>query len=378
MRKVLGLAMVLIGCGAPCRITAALDPTMCGELESMELPATLPAALGNSKGDDEHAALLGFSLFFDARLSAGQDTRCASCHLPERVFADGRQAAMGVEPVDRNSPSIYTAAWHRWQTWDGKADSLWSQPLLALENPKEMNLTRLELAHRVATSYTDQYQSVFGALPAGLSSWPSKGKPGDASFDHLPIADQLEVNRIAANVGKSLEAYMRRDAHQRGRFDDFVAGAGTLTPPEERGLSVFFQAGCSSCHSGPTFSDDAFHAIGVPPVEGKQVESARAGALAALSTSVFSVNGPFHEGPMVQPTAAATASDEGAYRTPSLRNTSRTGPWGHNGYFTSLDAMIDFHSKKVLTTTEHEDLMAFLKVLDVIDPPSPWNNWPDR
>ena len=111
---------------------------------------------------------------------------------------------------------------------------------------------------------------------------------------------------------------------------------------------------------------------------GKQVESARAGALAALSTSVFSVNGPFHEGPMVQPTAAATASDEGAYRTPSLRNTSRTGPWGHNGYFTSLDAMIDFHSKKVLTTTEHEDLMAFLKVLDVIDPPSPWNNWPDR
>ena len=344
----------------------------------MELPAALPPAMGNAKADDQEAALLGFSLFFDARLSAGQDTRCATCHLPERVFADGRQASMGVEQVDRNSPSIFTAAWHRWQTWDGKADSLWSQPLLAIENPREMGLTRLELAHRVATSYADRYQAVFGSLPYGLSGWPAKGKPGDPSFDQLGPSDQLEVNRIAANVGKSLEAYMRRDAHQRGRFDDFVAGAATLTPSEQQGLSVFFQAGCSSCHSGPTFSDDAFHAIGVPPNEGKQPESARATALTALTRSVFTVTGPFHDGPAMPTNPVASASDEGAYRTPSLRNTTRTGPWGHNGHFSDLNAMIDFHSTKVLSATEHEDLMAFLKVLDVNDPPSPWNNWPDR
>lgn len=380
-----------MSCGFDCHVAPSLDSQACAALETMQLPPTLPAAIGNAKADDEAAALLGFSLFFDARLSAGQDIRCANCHLPERAFADGRQTSQGIEVVDRNSPSIFTAAWHRWQMWDGKADSLWSQPLLALENPKEMNFTRLELAHRIATSYSQQYEAVFGPLPKQLSSWPAKGKPGEPTFDQLSTTEKLEVNRIAANVGKALEAYMRRDAHQRGRFDDALAQTVQLSPAEQRGQLVFFKAHCDGCHTGPTFSDDSFHVLGVPPNEGKTSERARAAALDLLSTSVFAANGPFHDGPKMVATPAPVPADEGAYRTPSLRNCSRTGPWGHNGHFDTLEAVVDFHlaggagtvvdarlKPTPLTSGERDDLVTFLRALDVTDPPPPWNNWPDR
>ncbi len=366
-----------------------LGAEACFTLASMQLPASLPPSHGNAKADDEQAALLGFSLFFDARLSAGQDMRCASCHMPERAFTDGRQTALGLEAVERNSPSIYTAAWHRWQMWDGRADSLWSQPLLALENEKEMRFTRLELAHRLQKSYRPQYEAIFGALPSGLALWPTAGKPGDPAFDTLPAVEQFEVNRIAANAGKAIEAYMREAAHGRGRFDEYLGGASeALTVTEKRGLAVFFSAGCAACHGGPGLSDDGFHDIAVPPNDGKPVERGRAAVISLLAVSPFRANGPFHDGTPVEQLLDMTAKDEHAYRTPSLRNVARTGPWGHNGHFATLEEAVDFHLaaqgqgtelKHVpVTSDERAALLAFLRALDAGDPASPWNNWPDR
>ncbi len=296
----------------------------------MALPTALPAAIGNAKADDEGAALLGFAMFFDARLSSDQNVRCASCHQPERSFGDGRPTSLGLGqlPVDRNSPSIFTAAWHRWQMWDGRADTLWTQPLMAIENPREMNFTRLELAHRVAQSFRAGYESVFGALPPleDGARFPPKGKPGDAAFDGMAASDQFEINRVAANVGKAFEAYMRRDAHQRGRFDAFVLGDATaLTAQEQRGFAVFFKAGCSGCHSGPTLTDDDFHVVGVPPAEGKSPERARAAALELLATSPFAVNGPFHDGPSVTPNPSPQPRDEPTLR-PSRVTKAPTTP----------------------------------------------------
>lgn len=368
-------AAIFAACAPPeCPQVSGFSAAQCKPVLAMQLQTALPASPGNAKADDDAAAWLGFKLFFDARLSANQEVRCATCHIPERDFGDGKPTSTGLETVDRNSPSIYTAARHRWQMWDGQADSLWAQPLIAFENPKEMDFTRLELAHAMRTTFAAQYREVFGALPAGSDTWPARGKPGDAAFDALPVDTQREVNRVAANVGKALEAYERKAAHGRGRFDDYLAGDLTkLSDEEQRGLRAFFKAGCDGCHSGPTLSDDAFHDVGVTPAE-----PGRARGLELLAASPFSAAGEFHDGPRGE-VPAAKAEDEGAWRTPSLRNVARTAPYGHNGTHATLESIVDLHLPAgALNVDERLALLAFLRALDCADPPSPWNNWPDR
>jgi len=81
------------GAGAPpptCELDPALTMTECATLHAMALPVALPPARGNAKGDDTDAATLGFAVFFDARLSKGEAVRCATCHTPEKRFADGK------------------------------------------------------------------------------------------------------------------------------------------------------------------------------------------------------------------------------------------------------------------------------------------------
>jgi cytochrome c peroxidase len=367
-------SVALVGC-VECPQAPGLDRATCQTLAGLALPATPPSSPGNRVADDERAALLGFALFFDARLSANAQVRCATCHLPERVFGDGKPTSTGLRTVTRNSPSLFAAAWHRWQMWDGRADSLWSQPLLAFENPDEMDFTRLELAHRVAATYRQDYERLFGPLPplADAVRFPPRGKPGDAAWETMAEVDRHEVNRVAANVGKALEAYQRRLALRPGRFDAFVLGDdGALSALERDGLRVFFAAGCITCHAGPLLSDDDFHALAMPPPE-----RARAGALEALAASPFSAAGPFHDGPPGE-VPAPRPEDEGAFRTPSLRNVARTGPWGHDGAHATLEAAVDSHLPEGLSAPDRAALLAFLRALDAGDPPEPWSNWPDR
>jgi cytochrome c peroxidase len=388
-----GFAAAALPACSRCPLQPSLDAQQCQALEGMQLPAAPPRSTTNAKADDTQAALLGFAIFFDARFSNGQTVRCANCHLPEQVFSDGQPTSTGLEQVDRNSPSVFGAAWHRWQTWDGKADSLWSQPLLALENPKEMDYTRLEISHRIFLGFKADYEGLFGPLPPldDMVRFPPRGKPGDAAFDAMPEADQTAVNQVVANVGKSLEAYLRRDAYGPGRFDAFVGGKTDALQAEEReGAGVFFKARCDACHSGPTFSDDDFHVLGVPPAPGKEPERARAAALELLAKSPFTAGGPFSDDRSGAPLPPVTPATEGAYRTPSLRNVSRTAPYGHNGTFATLDEVVDFHLKggggtvdaKLapvnLSSSERSSLLAFLKALDSGDPPLPWSFWPDR
>lgn len=368
------LCLGLAAC-VECPQAPGLDRATCDALPGLALPATLPAARGNLVADDDRAALFGFALFFDARLSANAQVRCATCHLPERVFGDGKPTSTGLRTVARNSPSLFAAAWHRWQMWDGRADSLWSQPLLAFENPDEMDFTRLELAHRVAVTWGADYERLFGALPPlnEGARFPARGKPGDPAWEAMAEADRHEVNRVAANVGKALEAYQRKLALRPGRFDAFVRGdPAAFAAPEREGLRVFFAAGCASCHAGPLLSDDAFHALVTPPPE-----RARAAALEALAASPFSAAGPFHEGPP-EAVPAPRPEDEGAFRTPSLRNVARTGPWGHDGALPTLEAAVDSHLPDGTSAADRAALLAFLRALDAGDPPEPWNNWPDR
>lgn len=231
----------------------------------MQLDASLPVARGNAYADQEDAAAFGFALFFDARLSQTGEVRCASCHLPEFAFADGQATPPAFPQVGRNSPTILNAARLSTWFWDGRAEALWTQPLFAIESPYEMDFTRLELAHLMFSTFKTAYENVFGALPPMNDSgrFPVRGRPGDVDFDALSDSDKHAVNRVAANVGKALEAYMRKVATGPGRFDEFLGGdADALTQEEKEGLRVFVRSGCVSCHNGPMLTDDAFYNLG--------------------------------------------------------------------------------------------------------------------
>ena len=119
-------------------------------------------------------------------------------------------------------------------------------------------------------------------------------------------------------------------------------------------------------------SDDDFHAVGLVDVPAR----ARAEAFVVLEASPFTAAGAFHDGAkQVLPTRRA--EDDGAYRTPTLRNVTRTGPWGHDGRFDSLGAAVQSHGS-ALSASELGALLVFFGALDVADAPLPWNGWPDR
>lgn len=367
----------------------------------MRLPDSLPPARGNAVADSEAAARFGQRLFFATSISSTFTVACFGCHLPEEEFDDGRAhpetpPGSGGEALGRNSPSLLNAAWMRTQLWDGRADTLWSQPLFAIENPAEMATTRLELAHRVRNGMARDYAAVFGEeLSLPLERFPLWGRPGDAAFDGMRPEDQAYVNRIAANVGKAIEAYLRRLAAGPSAFDRFLGGEETALSAEAReGVYVFFRAGCDGCHSGPMLSDERFHNLGVPAADDKELDPGRELGLGILVANPFNTQGPHFDGLRPLPGWEAGPGVPGAFRTPPLRNLLASAPYGHNGRFVTLEAVVDFHlvasrapgrylgevspllQPVTLTAAERAALLAFLRSLEGVRAGPPWNGFP--
>jgi cytochrome c peroxidase len=406
---------------APAACTEALAPDACGDLTAILLPVSLPEAKGNARADSYDAALLGFRVFFDSRFSKNGNVRCESCHSLELGFADGQAVpSKGLGPGIRNAPTVLNAARHGTIFWDGRVDSLWSQPLMALENPDEMGTTRLEIVHLLGTLYRKQYEKAFEPFYdfSDLSRFPPAGKPGDAAFDAMSPSDQLEVNRAVANLGKALEAYMRQLAAGPSAVDRYLAerlgvdanygpagaysagydpsqpaGSG-LAASQVRGLSVFVNAGCLDCHGGPQLSDDQLHDLGVPALPDHEADEGLTEAAArALEASPFNAAGPFFDGSGV---LSVPRPEPGAFRTPSLRNLTKSAPYGHNGVFATLEGVVDFHlsgggsdpstfagtvdpklRSHELSDDDRAALIEFLKALDGDYPGLPWGQWPN-
>ena len=314
---------------APCLPGEKLSREECAQIASIVLPARLPVARGNAHGDDVSAATLGFQLFSDARLSAKQDVRCASCHEPERAFTDGQKTPRGFAGVHRNTPTVLNAARLSRLSWDGRADSVWSQALVPLENPAEMNFTRLQLAHRLRRSYRVLYERVFGPLPAldDSARFPPSGKPGESAWEAMTAVDRAAINAVAANVGKAFEAYLRKASGGPSRVDRYLSGEkSALGTQEVHGLAVLATTGCLGCHAGPMLSDERFHNLGVSALPGAPADPGQSGATTALALSDFSARGAFWDGAPPAAPADEGKATAGAFRTPPLRNLTRSAP----------------------------------------------------
>ena len=315
------------------------------------LPETPPPSPTNRVADNPEAAQLGQMFFFDTRFSKDGTVACSTCHSPFHGFADVEATSLGEGRGTRNAPTLLNAAYNQWQFWDGRADTLWSQALSALEGEAEQAGTRLQYAHLIHQHYAAGYETVFGQLPEleDITRFPTDGKPGDSAFDRMSEADQHAVNIVFANIGKAIEAYERLLISRNAPFDEFVAGdAEAISPEAKRGLKTFIGKGvCILCHDTPTFTDDEFHNLGIP--QGTLPEdTGRYGGISLLLSDPFNGGGAYSDD-----TAVATRilnflepipRHQGEFKTPTLRNVALTAPYFHTGEFPTLESVIEFNN----------------------------------
>ena len=354
-----------------------------------------PADPSNRHADDPDAAAFGATLFFDERMSRDGNVSCATCHLVDRQFQDDLPRARAVGTTNRRTMPLAGAAWSPWQFWDGRRDSLWAQALTPLEDPVEHAGTRTGYAHVVADNFADRYERIFGPLP-NLSAVPERagplGTPGEiAAWEAMDARQRQEIDRLFANLGKALGAFVRSIEPVETRFDRFAAalsagrppeGDAVLAPDEIAGLKLFIGKGnCSTCHNGPRFTDDGFHNTGVPIVPGLPEDLGRQTGVAQAAADPFNCLGAFSDAGAADCGELRFRVAEGpellrAYKTPSLRGAAARPPYMHSGQFATLEEVVDHYATApaapsgdselhpvTLSDRERRQLIAFLGTL---------------
>lgn len=275
---------------------------------------------------------LGQLLFFDPRLSASGKTSCASCHQPERGWADGTPRARTDrgETNLRHTPSLYGVGYAPELGWDG------GMP----------NLEALILSHlrgQLGRSATDV--AGFAARSPGYAARFERAFGGEAEDGRR--ADPLSAERVA----EALASFVRTLVSGDSPWDRHEAEiAGSVSPDVVQGFEVFTRrAGCATCHPPPLYTDFAPHA--------------RRGAGAAADDA--------DPGRM---RVTADPADRGAFRTPSLRGLGATAPYFHDGGAATLEAAVDAELARGAATiapADRQRLLAFLRALDSGPPPRP-------
>lgn len=297
---------------------------------------------------------LGERLFFERRLSANGEISCSRCHLPERNWTDGEPRALGLERVDRNTPSLNNVRLQRWFGWDGAHDSLWSQGMRPILDAREMGSSAAQVAKLVREDrdLSCCYRKVFGT--------PS-----------------LDDEKLLVDAAKALAAFQETLMSGRTAFDEFrealvngdKAGIAKYPEPAKRGLQIFLGKGsCNTCHVGPAFTNGEFHDTGIPFfIEPGRVDPGRHAGIKKLRASPFNLLGHYNDDPR-RATATSTRHvalehrNFGEFRTPSLRNLALTAPYMHNGRLATLRDVVN-HYSTISPDRLHSDGEAILKPL---------------
>ena len=257
---------------------------------------------------------LGKQLYFDKRLSQGNEVSCASCHDPAKGFSNGEQFATGVkgQKGGRNSPTVINTAYGYFQFWDGREPSLEAQALGPIQNPIEMNMSLEAVVKKLngISGYQTQFQKVFG------------------------------TDVTAEGIAKAIAAYERTVLSGNAPYDQFKAGdKSALSQTAQRGMKLFFgRAACSSCHAGHNLSDGGFHNIGV----GMDQKEPDVGRFAVTKLE----------------------GDTGSFKTPTLREIARTGPYMHDGSLKTLEEVVEHYVKGGVSNPYLDEEIFPLKLTD--------------
>ncbi len=332
---------------------------------------------GNRASGRIPAVDLGEKLFFDTRLSSGSRFSCATCHEPGRNWSDNRQRGVAAGEMERNTPSLVNLRHASWYGWDGAADSLWSQAIRPILEPRELGASPAHVARllRADRDLACRYEKAFGVSPA-------------AEGDEVVLVGAAKS--IAAFLEMLTSGYTDFDAFRDALARGDRAAAARYPEAAQRGLKIFIgKGGCASCHAGPNFTSGEFERNGV--AAGVD-DTGRQGGVARLKASRYNLLGAYNDDASRKNAAATRAAaadtrDRGRFRVPSLRNVGLTAPYMHDGRFASLPDVVRHYSGTgaggtradgaalpgplKLSAGEADDLVAFLGTLTL--PAGAWH-----
>jgi cytochrome c peroxidase len=289
---------------------------------------------------------LGRRLFHETRLSRNGKISCDSCHPLDRYGADGQPTSLGVDGQrgTRNAPSVYNAASHFAQFWDGRSPTIEDQAAKPIMNGIEMGM-RDEASVIAVLEAEPTYVRAFAA------AYPD---------DPRPIT--------LAHLGEAIAAF-ERGLVTHSRWDDFLAGNeaaqgaqpargahSVLTPLERRGLRLFLDSGCMVCHTGPQVGGTMFERVGVVEPWPNQRDPGRSAV-------------------------TGSPADHMVFKVPSLKNVAMTAPYFHDGSVATLEAAIRMMGRHQLglelADDEIEAIAAWMRAMTgtidraYIEPPAP-------
>lgn len=274
---------------------------------------------------DANKVKLGKYLFFDTRLSGEGNISCNSCHNLKTYGVDNERFSPGDAPGTfggRNSPTVFHAALHKMQFWDGRAADVEEQAGGPILNPLEHNIKdEQQLVDRLKE--VELYQDLF-----------AKAYGGDN-----PITFANLTNAIGA---------FERTLIPEGRFDEYLAGnQDALNDQEKRGLRTFIDSGCITCHSGPALGGQMLQKFGLFSDYWMETDSED------VDLGLYEIS--------------EREAEKYFFKVPGLRNITHTAPYFHDGSIDDLNQAVWIMGKLQrnvdLSDQEIEDIVAFLSSL---------------
>ena len=308
------LFAALLGCAKSGSESAAIDPA------ALKAYAPLQEAVPGKETITEDKVVLGRMLYYDTRLSKSQKVSCNSCHDLAKYGVDNQPTSEGHKGQrgDRNSPSVYNAAGHFVQFWDGRAADVEQQAKGPVLNPVEMAMTSEKQVIAVLKSMPDYVAAFKKAFP---------GEKDPVTYD---------------NMGNAIGAFERK-LITPARWDKFLMGdQAALTAEEKAGFNTFVGSGCQTCHAGALLGGNLYQKIGMVKPWPDSSDPGR-----------FKVT--------------KSESDRFLFKVPSLRNIEKTGPYFHDGKIATLNSavgkMADYQVGKRLSDAQIQSIVTWMRSL---------------
>lgn len=282
---------------------------------------------------------LGRQLFFDKRLSKDGTVSCATCHDPNHGYAADTEFGVGIQNQkgNRNSPTAFNRIFSSKQFWDGRASSLESQAIGPIANPIEMGNTHKACVATVIgiEGYKIQFDAIFPLdgvtiknIGKAIASFERALITGPAPFDYYKDLLMLEEAYSHLSFSKGTFAgdieFLRKSKPKLFKEWQERQNRSLEHPISEsakRGYKLFFLAKnqCSECHAWENFTDERYYNLGV----GMNSDKPDLGRFLA----------------------SKRAADQGAFKTPTLRNIAQTAPYMHDGSQKTLEEVIEWYAK---------------------------------
>ncbi len=312
---------LLILAGAGCGRSAPPPAPASIDAAKLELFAPLPEVMASAANPiTEEKVSLGRMLYYETRLSRSQKISCNTCHLLDKYGVDGEATSNGhKEQVgDRNAPTVYNAAGHLAQFWDGRAPDVEEQSKGPVLNPIEMAMPSMEQAVMVLKSMPEYIAAFKAAFP---------GEKDPVTYD---------------NMARAIGAFERRLVTP-DRWDKFLRGDQTaLTSEEKAGFNAYTEAGCQTCHAGAYVGGGLYQRLG-------------------MTKPWPDTSDPGRE------KVTKSVADRLVFKVPSLRNIHKTGPYYHNGKVSTLTEAVsmmgEYQLGKTLPDAQVKSIVTWLGTL---------------